>query len=82
MNRSWECLGNIIGLRSVYVVMTHHVQFGLDTFADVPAGMTNPEAIRAVVEASRPSTVSPMGEPNWCSAVDRSLIPSRCSATT
>ncbi|CPX74238.1 alkanal monooxygenase subunit alpha [Mycobacteroides abscessus] len=30
--------------------MTHHVQFGLDTFADVPAGMTNPEAIRAVVE--------------------------------
>ncbi|EHM17641.1 putative luciferase-like oxidoreductase [Mycobacteroides abscessus subsp. bolletii BD] len=32
------------------MVMTHHVQFGLDTFADVPAGMTNPEAIRAVVE--------------------------------
>lgn len=50
MNRSWECPGNINGLQSVYVVMTHHVQFGLDTFADVPAGMTNPEAIRAVVE--------------------------------
>lgn len=50
MNRSWECPGNISGLQSVYVVMTHHVQFGLDTFADVPAGMTNPEAIRAVVE--------------------------------
>lgn len=30
--------------------MTSNVQFGLDTFADVPEGMTNPEAIRAVVE--------------------------------
>ncbi len=30
--------------------MTNDVQFGLDTFADIPEGMTNPEAIRAVVE--------------------------------